>query len=162
MDEKTAAPAPAKAETLSNKQKRDYAQHLYLSDPNILHKELAERVGVSPNTITKWVADGKWAELRTSVVTSKATQLSRLYRHLAELNAAVDARPEGERFINNRDADTLTKITSAIRNLETDTNIADKVEVGKEFLAYVRKAATSSEQVKAVASLFDGYIKSCL
>lgn len=149
-------------DALTNKQKRDYAQHLYLSEPNILQKELAERVGVSKNTISRWIVEGKWEELRTSVVTTKATQLSRLYNHLRELNDSVDARPEGERYINNKDADTLTKLTAAIRNLETETNIGDKIEVGKEFLTYVRKAADSPDTVKTIAAIFDGYIKSCL
>ena len=149
-------------EGLTNKQKRDFAKHLYLSEPGILQKELAERVGVSKNTISRWAAEGKWEELRTSVVTTKSTQLSRLYNHLRELNDSVDMRPEGERYINNKDADTLTKLTAAIRNLETETNIGDKIEVGKEFLNYARKAADSPDTVKVIAALFDGYIKTCL
>ncbi|MCR5697852.1 MAG: helix-turn-helix domain-containing protein [Marinilabiliaceae bacterium] len=150
------------SESLTMKQRRDFAQHLYLTEANITQKELAERVGVSKNTICRWVADGKWDEMRTSVVATKAAQLSRLYNHLRELNDAVESRPEGERFINNKDADTLTKLTAAIRNLETETNIGDKIEVGKEFLAYVRKTADSPDTVKTVANLFDGYIKSNL
>lgn len=149
-------------EVLTIRQKKDYARHLYLSEPGILQKELAERVGVSKNTICRWIADGRWEEMRTGMVAGKATQLSRLYRHLAELNDAVEARPEGERYINSRDADTLTKLTAAIRNLETETNIADKLEVGKEFLAYARKTAPSADTVREVATLFDGYIKTCL
>lgn len=147
---------------LTNKQKRDYAKHLYLTEPSILQKELAERVGVSKNTISRWVAEGKWEELRTSVVTSKATQLARLYRHLAELNDAVESRPEGERYVGTRDVDTLTKLTAAIRNLETETNIADKIEVGKEFLAHVRRSGAPVETVKAIATLYDTYIKASL
>ena len=147
---------------LTNKQKRDYAKHLYLTEPSILQKELAERVGVSKNTISRWVAEGKWEELRTSVVTSKATQLARLYRHLAELNDAVESRPEGERYVGTRDVDTLTKLTAAIRNLETETNIADKIEVGKEVLAHVRRSGAPVETVKAIATLYDTYIKASL
>lgn len=154
--------ATTTTESLTNKQKRDYARHLYMSEPNILQKELAERVGVSRNTMCRWVAEGKWDEMRTSVVTSKAAQLSRLYRHLAELNDAVESRPEGERYVSSRDVDTITKLTAAIRNLETETNIADKIDVGKDFLAYVRRISADTDKVKAVADLFDGYIKSCL
>lgn len=149
-------------EVLTIKQKKDYAQHLYMTEPGMMQKELAERVGVSANTISRWVTTGKWEEMRTSVVVSKTTQLSRLYRHLAELNDAVEARPEGERYMNTRDVDTLAKLTAAIRNLETETNIADKIEVGKEFLGYVRKTARSADTVREVAALFDGYIKTCL
>ncbi|MDD7726246.1 MAG: phage terminase small subunit-related protein [Bacteroidales bacterium] len=147
---------------MTGQQKRDYAKHLYLTEPSILQKELAERVGVSKNTISRWVTEGKWEELRASVVTSKATQLARLYRHLAELNDSVESRPPGERYVGTRDVDTLTKLTAAIRNLETETNIADKIEVGKEFLAHVRRSGAPVETVKAIATLYDTYIKASL
>lgn len=149
-------------EKLSIKQKKDYAKHIYITEPNILHKELAQRVGVSANTIGRWVADGKWEELRASVITSKAAQLARLYKQLTALNDSIESRPEEARVVSSRDVDTLNKLTAAIRNLETETNLADKIEVGKEFLTYVRRVQTNTDTIKEVAALFDAYIKSCL
>lgn len=56
--------APDKA--LTRLQKRDWARHLFLSEPGIMQKEVAARVGVSVNTMSKWVQAGKWEELRAS------------------------------------------------------------------------------------------------
>ncbi|MDY4520768.1 MAG: helix-turn-helix transcriptional regulator [Bacteroidales bacterium] len=147
---------------LSYKQKKDFAQQLYISNPGMTQKEVAERAGVSNATIGRRISEGRWEQLRTGIVATKTEQLSRLYNHLKEFNNSIDARPADCRIMSPRDVDTLTKLTNAIRNLETETNIADRIEVGKEFLAYVRRVVTNAEQVKQIAVLFDGYIKKCL
>lgn len=145
---------------LTIKQKKDFARQLWLSDSGITQAEVAERVGVSRVTLCKWVNEGKWDDMRTSLLVEKDTQLARLYRRLRELNDLVESRPEGERVMNSKEGDTLMKITAAIKNLETETNIAEKMATGKEFLAFVRRTC-GFEQSKEVARLFNAYIKTC-
>ena len=60
----------------------------------------------------------------------------------------------------SKEGDTLMKITAAIRNLETETNTAEKMATGKEFLAFVRKTC-GLEKSKEIARLFNAYIKTC-
>ena len=146
---------------LTLKQKKDFAKQLYLGDTGITQAEVAERVGVSRATMCKWVGEGKWDEMRTSLLVEKDTQLARLYRRLRELNDLIESRPEGERVMNSREGDTLMKITAAIRNLETETNTAEKIATGKEFLAFVRRTC-GLDQSKEIARLFNAYIQSCL
>ncbi len=147
---------------LTRLQKRDWARHLFLTEPGIMQKEVAARVGISVNTMSKWARAGKWEELRASAVAGKSALLTRLYRRLAELNDAVEARPPGERAVSGSDVATISKLSAAIRNLETETNIADKMDVGREFLAWARKSAASADELRRLAALFDGFIKSCL
>ncbi|NHW59601.1 helix-turn-helix domain-containing protein, partial [Escherichia coli] len=48
----------AKKGRLSNKereQKKEYAKILFLQEKNITIKDLAERVGVSVNTLSEWI-----------------------------------------------------------------------------------------------------------
>ena len=146
---------------LTLKQKKDYAKQLYLGDAGITQAEVAERVGVTRATMCKWVGEGKWDEMRTSLLVEKDTQLARLYRRLRELNDLIEGRPEGERVMNSKEGDTLMKITAAIRNLETETNTAEKMATGKEFLAFVRKTC-GLDQSKEIARLFNAYIKSVI
>ena len=112
-------------------------------------------------TICKWVKDGKWEELQTSLLVGKDVQLARLYGQLKRLNDAIEGRDEGENFAGSKDADAILKITSAIKNLETETNIAEKMATGKEFLSFVRRTS-GFDTSKEVARLFNAYIKSCL
>lgn len=146
---------------LTKEQKKDYARQLYLNDSSITQAEIAEKVGVSKVTVCKWVKEGKWQELQTSLLVGKEEQLSRLYRQLRLLNDAIEDREEGKNFAGSKDADAILKITAAIRNLETETNIAEKMATGKEFLAFVRKTS-GFDFSKEVAKLFNAYIKSCL
>ena len=146
---------------LSREQKKDFAKNLYLNNPNITQKELALRVGVSAVTINKWINDEKWDTLQKSLLLSKSEILADYYEQLREAKESVKMREEGKRFMSSKEADAVVKITSAIKNLETETNIADKVEVGKNFLAFIRKITTYDESNK-IAKLFDTYIKSCL
>ena len=145
---------------LTLKQKKDFARQLYLGDSGITQAEVADRVGVTKVTVCRWVNEGKWDEMRTSLLVEKDTQLARLYRRLRELNDLVKSRPEGERVMNSKEGDTLMKITAAIRNLETETNTAEKMATGKEFLAFVRKTC-GLEKSKEIARLFNAYIKTC-
>lgn len=73
----------------------------------------------------------------------------------------VEDRPGKEQFLNSKEADAVVKITAAIKNLETETNIAEKMATGKEFLSFIRKISTFDVS-KDIARLFDSYIKSCL
>lgn len=146
---------------LSREQKKDFAKNIYLNNPSITQKELALRVGVSVVTMNKWFNDEKWGTLQKSLLLSKSEILADYYEQLREAKESVKMRDEGKRFMSSKEADAVVKITAAIKNLETETNIADKVEVGKQFLAFIRKIATYEEANKT-AKLFDTYIKSCL
>lgn len=145
---------------LTLEQKKDYARQLYLNDSSITQAEIAEKVGVSKVTLCKWVKDGKWQELQTSLLIGKEEQLARLYRQLRLLNDAIENK-ENQKFATSKEADAILKLTVAIKNLETEINIAEKMATGKEFLSFVRKIA-GFDTSKEVAKLFDSFIKSCL
>jgi uncharacterized protein YjcR len=146
---------------LTRQQQKDYAKQLFLNEPGITQAEIAERVGVSKNTVCKWVNDGKWEEFKTSLLVEKDTQLAQLYRQLKQINDIVEGRDEGKRYPLPNEADTISKITKAIKSLETETNTAEKIATGKEFLSFIRKT-TDLETSKLVARLFNDYLKSCI
>lgn len=146
---------------LTRQQQKDYAKQLFLNEPGITQTEIAQRVGVSKNTVCKWVNEGRWEDLKTSMLVEKDTQLARLYTQLRKWNDAVETRPDGEQYLLSKEADAVVKITAAIKNLETETNTAEKMSTGKEFLSFVRKT-TDLETSKHVARLFNDYLKSCI
>ena len=76
------------------------------------------------------------------------------------INDAIENKQD-QKFATSKEADAILKLTVAIKNLETETNIAEKMATGKEFLAFVRKTS-GFELSKDVAKLFNAYIKSCL
>ena len=138
--------------------KKDYAKLLYTVEGVTVQKELADRVGVSAVTMTKWVKEEGWEARRASIIITKEAELGRLYQQITELNDHIMAKPQGQRFANSKEADTLTKLTAAVRQLETETSLADTIEVMKDFINHIRE--DDFEKAKEVTALADVYIKS--
>lgn len=139
--------------------KKDLAKYLYL-DGSMNQKDIAERVGISEQTLTSWVKKYQWATLRKSLLTTKKQELSRLYAQLEELNTHILQKPEGSRWADSKEADIISKLTASIRQLETDTSIADIIDVFIKFGDYLRTVAPS--KAKEITELQDSFIKSML
>lgn len=146
---------------LTKEQKSDYAKTLYLTERGITQKEIAERTGVTEATVCGWVKKFGWDTMKKSLLTTKDEQLSMLYSQLDAANNAIINRDDGAKFPTAKEADAILKITAAISRLETETNIGDKMSIGREFLMYVRKVS-DFEVSKNIGRLFNDYVKSCI
>lgn len=142
-------------QTESMQRKQDYAKLLFTNQGVTVGKELAERVGVSEVTISKWRNSGGWEQLRASVIITKEAELRRLYMQLTELNDHIFAREKGQRFASSKEADTLVKLTAAVKQLETDTSVAETMEVLKNFIIAVREDDfTKAQEITKLADIF--------
>lgn len=141
---------------LTNAQKKEWAKTLYMRE-NLTQHEIAERVGVSRVTVSNWVRAGKWEEQKAGLTLTRQEQVANLYRQVAEINRAISARAEGERFPNSKEADILGKLSAAIRNMEQETGIADIISVLTGFIEWLRPF--DLEKAKELTRLADAYIK---
>lgn len=137
---------------------RDYARLLYLQ--NTPQNIIAERVGVTEQTVTRWKKQDKWERIRQSMLVSKQEELARLYRQLTELNDHIEAKPEGQRYANSKEADTLGKLASAIRTLETETSLDMIVDVFIKFSDWC--ASNAPKEHAKLIQIQDAFIKSRL
>lgn len=135
-------------------QKKEFAKLLYIRE-RLTQKEVATRVGVNEHTLGRWVKDFGWDRLRRSLLVTKHEQIALLYGQLEAMNAVIADREV--KTANNKEADIITKLTAAIRNLETEVNLGDRIEIGMEFCDYVRQNAP--EKVGETVDLFDSYVK---
>lgn len=138
--------------------KKEHAKLLFTQE-KLSQKEIAERVNVSEQTITKWVNanNGEWRRLRQNLIVTKKEQLSRIYEQLDEITEEIQTREKGKRYVNSKEADILVKLTAAARNLETETSLAEIIEVGMRFLNWMRPV--DLEKAKEFSGYFDGFIK---
>lgn len=141
-------------------QKRNYAELLYC-EHQLLQKIVAQKVGISEQTMSAWVKKYKWDQKRRPMLISKDNQLRHWYDQLEELNQAIKKKPEGARYANSKEADTFIKISASIKNLETELNIGDKIQALMDFVKYMQKNFTAKEAV-TVTDYADEYIKSLL
>lgn len=138
--------------------KKEHAKLLFTME-KLSQKEIAERVNVSEQTITKWVNanNGEWRRLRQNLIVTKKEQLSRIYEQLDEITTVIQTREKGKRYVSSKEADILVKLTAAAKNLETETSLAEIIEVGMRFLNWMRPV--DLEKAKEFSGYFDGFIK---
>ena len=140
-------------------EQRGKAKSLYLTG-QYDQKEIAALLGYSEKTIGKWKAEDEWDSFKTSLLTTRENELRRLYKMLKSLNDSIDEFAEAKIPINSKQADAVLKLTTAIKNLEIETSIAEKVEVGTDFINLVRKEDV--ELSKQITKWFDVYLKSTM
>lgn len=144
------------AADLTNAQKKEWAKTLYLRE-NLTQQEIADRVGVSRVTVSNWVRAGKLEEQKAGLTLTRQEQVANLYRQVAEINRAISARAEGERYPNSKEADILGKLSASIRNMEQETGIADIISVLTGFIEWLRPL--DLDKAKELTRLADAYIK---
>lgn len=147
------------ATELSIAQKKEYASVLYLKD-NLTQQEIADKVGVSRQTLSKWIKAEKWEERKVGVTLTREEQIANLHRQVAEINKVIMEREAGKRFSTPAEADTLGKLAAAIRKMESDVGIADIISVGMRFINWLRPVDLA--KAKEFTGLWDLFIKDSL
>lgn len=141
---------------LSNSEKKDLAKALFLQN-QYTQKEIAEKVGTTPQTMTKWVGEENWEALRKSLTTTKAEQLAFLYDILAKMTEEGKKALEDDDPATNPDYDGISKISKAIERLEKETNVGEMMQTGILFLSFLK--VENLELAKQVNHWFMIFIK---
>jgi predicted DNA-binding protein YlxM (UPF0122 family) len=141
---------------LTNRQKRDLARVLFCKE-NLTMQEVAEKVGVSRQSVSKWCKEDKWEEQKVGITLTKEEQIKNIYRQIAEINKTILEREDGARFATISEADTISKLSAAIKKMEGESGVADIISVGIKFINWVRKADVS--RAKEFAEWWDSFIK---
>lgn len=123
----------------------------------LTQKEVAEKVGVSTNTMSRWVKTADWDKLKVSITLTREEQLRRLYMQIAEYNTSIEAREAGKRFPTSQEADAINKLATAIDKLEREVGARDILDVSMKFLDWLRKFDLKKAQ--ELSSLFDAFLK---
>jgi hypothetical protein len=113
---------------------RELAKRLFLDD-KLTFKEVAIKVGVTEKTISNWAKADKWQEINRSLLVTKDVQIASLYDQLEWLNQDIKRREI--KVATSKEADAISKITSAINRLETETSTGDAIEVMRKFMTYL-------------------------
>ena len=145
-----------KGMTRTNIDKKGIAKSLYL-DGNYTQEEIAEKVGTTRQTVSRWVKAENWDTLKASVAITPAQIISQWNRQIIEVNNAIAARDEGQRYATPAEADALAKLAGAINKLQNDVGVSDCVSVAMRFLTWLRPLDV--EAAKQFNNLFDAFIK---
>lgn len=144
---------------LNIQNKKDIARQLFVKG-DFTQIEIAEKVGVSKVTINKWIKGENWDKEKISLAATRQEQLSKIYKQLAEINEAIEKRPQGERYATPSEADTIGKLSKSIEKFEKETSLSDTITVITEILEWLRQQDLAKSQ--EYSKVFDLYIKSKL
>lgn len=147
----------------ANEDKKDHARVLYMSGEQ--QKTIAEKVGVSAQTVNRWVAEGEWEARKTAQSVTRTEIVNNLLRAIAG---------EVDRLNNETDVskvsgacDKLAKLASTIEKLDKKANVVDAIETFIAFGKWLQfKAQTdrelTPELLKAINKYQDIYVSELL
>ena len=141
--------------TLTTDQKKSLAKELYIQG-TYTYAEIAEKVGSTRQTISKWAEQGKWDELKTYMTVGKDNVLRGFYQQLADIQAAIQSREPDKRIATSTEADSQIKLASAIKKIENDCGIAGLVDAGMRFINYMR--TVDLDEAKKIAKYWDIFL----
>lgn len=140
-------------------QKKEWAAMLYLKE-NLTQQEISDKVGVSRQTLGKWIKAEKWEERKVGITLTKEEQINNLYRQIDLINKNISAREESKRYPDSKEADIITKLATAIKKLENDVDISSVISAGIKFIEWVRKI--DYEKAQELTGLWDKFMKDAI
>jgi transposase-like protein len=139
-------------EGLSNGQKMEWAKLLY-TQHNMSIKDVAQKVEVSEAELRYWIKEGRWDGIKKSLIITKEEQLDILY----ELLGSITARIKESEIDDTKDVDKVLKLTNSIKNLETETGVAEVIDVAKDFISWLQDEDPA--EVVPATQRFNKFIK---
>lgn len=123
--------------------KKDYARLLYMQGEQ--QKTIAEKAGVSPQTVTKWVNTGNWSEQRAAQNITRPELVNKLLRTVDKMIEAVNTSEDPDAA--NGLGDKLAKFAATIEKLDKHTSIVDVIEVFMAFSKWLQYQAQFDEEI---------------
>lgn len=123
--------------------KKDYARLLYMQGEQ--QKTIAEKAGVSPQTVTKWVNTGNWSEQRAAQNITRPELVNKLLRTVDKMIEAVNTSEDPDAA--NGLGDKLAKFAATIEKLDKHTSIVDVIEVFMDFGKWLQYQAQFDEEI---------------
>lgn len=135
--------------------KYDLARRLYMD--KVPMKEIAQRVGTTPQTLSSWKRRGAWQEHRTAELLSPR----RLYRKLlTQLDSLIEMGAPADT------ADAISKICKQIKELQHENTVDDIICVlsgfGDWLIQRGKELSTDTAFVQELTRLQDIYVQECL
>lgn len=145
--------------TKDYEKKRSLARSLFISGMEMT--EIADKVGVSRVTISKWCAADGWKEARAAKNISRPELVNKILLSIDMLIEQANATNDPAQMAGL--ADKLAKFSAVIEKLDKKANIIDAIDVFKAFSSWLEFRAQTDpsitlELIQKVNQLQDMFI----
>ena len=139
--------------------KKSLARSLYLS--GMEQTEIADKVGISRVTISKWCTADGWKEARAAKNVTRPELVNKLLLTIDRLIEQVNSSEDPDLMAGL--GDKLAKLSSVIEKLDKKANVVDAIEVFMAFSKWLEfRSQTDPELtpdlIKAINKYQDKYI----
>lgn len=139
--------------------KKSLARTLFLS--GMEQAEIADKVGVSKVTVSKWSTAEGWKEARAAKSITRPELVNKLLLTIDKLIEQVNASEDPEKIAGL--GDKLSKLSSVIEKLDKKANVVDAIEVFMAFSKWLEFRSQTDpdvtpELIKAINKYQDKYI----
>lgn len=139
--------------------KQVLAEKLFVSG-NYLQKEVAALVGITEKTMGEWVKKYGWKDRRASFISTRENQIHMLLMQINNIQEQILSREPENRFANNKESDSLAKLSTTMKNLEVELGISDMISCGIRFIDYAK--GVDFEKGKELGLLFDSFLSTLI
>lgn len=118
-----------------NDNKRQIARTLFVQG-GMTQKEIASKLEVTEQTISRWSKKDHWDELKKNVMSGKQEILRSLYTELQKLQSIIEGNGG---VADSKQADIRRKLITDIRQLETRYSVSQTVQIGMDFCEFLKE-----------------------
>lgn len=124
-------------------QKKTIGRSLYLS--GMEQTEIADQLGVSRVTVSKWCTSEGWKEARAAKNISRPELVNKLLLSINDLIESV--KKSGDPTLIGSLADKLCKLSATIEKLDKKANVIDAIEVFMAFNRWIQDQASFDPEI---------------
>lgn len=115
-------------------EEKKFAYELYMHT-NMSQKEIAEKVGVTEHTLSRWATDEEWSTRKAATSVTRKEQVHNYLMQLKELNNDIHGREK--KWPTASEADTIAKITRSIEVLEGKAWLSEVIQITQELAKFI-------------------------
>lgn len=109
----------------------------YYVEFGLEQKEIAQIVGRSEQTISKWKIEDDWESDRQDIQLAPQRIMRRVIKQYDALLSRIEEREAPDNVADSKEADILNKLADSVKKLQTEIGTGHKTEVGKQFVSYL-------------------------
>ncbi len=112
-------------------QKKELAKELFLNT-TLTQKEIAERVGVTANTISKWCIP--WKKIKAAKTSTRDEIVARYFRMIDNILKGAE---DEDRCITDGEADKISKLNKAKDSIDKELSLSMYIQVFIEYNSWL-------------------------